>query len=64
MNRTLGLVLGGGGARGVSHIGFLQALYEEGIRPDFIAGCSMGSIVGAGYAAGLTPERIKELTLN
>lgn len=56
MSKTLGLALGAGGARGAAHIGLLQALEEEGIKPDCIAGCSMGSIVGACYAAGLTVE--------
>ncbi len=56
--KTLGLALGSGGSRGVAHIGFLKALEEEGVRPDYICGCSMGSIVGAAYAAGLTPEQI------
>ena len=46
-------VLGAGGARGISHIGFLQAMDENGIRPDFIVGCSMGSVVGACYAKGM-----------
>ncbi|MBO5525575.1 MAG: patatin-like phospholipase family protein [Clostridia bacterium] len=64
MNRTLGLVLGGGGARGIAHVGFLQALDEEEIYPDYIAGCSMGSIVGAAYASGMKPEQIKEIALN
>ena len=47
MKRTLGLALGAGGARGIAHIGFLKALEEEGIRPDYLSGSSMGSIVGA-----------------
>ena len=57
---TLGLALGSGGSRGVSHIGFLQAMEEAGIRPDFIAGCSMGAVVGAAYASGMTPAEMKE----
>lgn len=63
MRKTLGLALGSGGARGVCHVGFLQALEEEGVRPDFIAGCSMGSVVGACYCAGMTPAKIKEAVL-
>jgi NTE family protein len=46
----VGLVLGGGGARGFAHVGILQVLEEERIRPDLIVGCSMGSMVGALYA--------------
>lgn len=54
--KKLGFALGSGGARGVAHIGFLQAMEENGIKPDCISGCSMGSVVGAAYAAGMTPE--------
>ena len=46
MSKKLGLALGAGGARGAAHIGFLQALEEEGIEPFCIAGCSMGAVVG------------------
>ncbi len=56
--KTLGLALGAGGSRGVAHIGFLKALEEEGLRPDYICGCSMGSVVGAAYASGMTPDEI------
>ena len=48
----LGLALGAGGARGWCHVGVLRALEEMGLRPDVVAGTSMGSIVGAIYAAG------------
>ena len=58
MSKKIGLALGSGGARGVAHLGVLKALEEEGIRPDYIAGCSMGSVVGAGYANGLTVEEM------
>lgn len=64
MKRTLGLVLGGGGARGIAHVGFLQALHEEEVYPDYIVGCSMGSIVGAAYAAGIEPIKLKDIALN
>lgn len=59
--KTLGLALGAGGARGVAHIGFLQALDEEGIRPDFISGSSMGSVVGACYCKGMKPSEMREI---
>ncbi|PTQ74565.1 patatin-like phospholipase family protein [Celeribacter persicus] len=54
MSRRLkiGLALGSGGARGFCHIGVLRGLAEIGIRPDVIAGCSMGALVGAAYAGG------------
>ena len=58
--KSLGFALGSGGSRGVAHIGFLKATEENGIVPDYIAGCSMGSVVGAGYALGLTPEKMFE----
>lgn len=63
MSKTLGLALGSGGARGVAHAGFLFALEEEGIVPDYIAGCSMGSVVGGCYAKGMTAAEIKEAIL-
>src|SRR5437016_5598740 len=53
----LGIALGSGSARGWSHIGVLRALTEHGIAPDFVAGCSMGAMVGAAFAAG----RIEQL---
>ncbi|MDE7084299.1 MAG: patatin-like phospholipase family protein, partial [Clostridia bacterium] len=56
MSKKIGLALGSGGARGVAHLGVLKALEEEGIRPDYITGCSMGSVVGAGYASGLSVD--------
>lgn len=65
--KTLGFALGAGGSRGVAHIGFLQAMEEAGLVPDYIVGCSMGSVVGAAYACGLTPayayETVKQLRL-
>jgi NTE family protein len=48
----IGLALGGGAARGWSHIGVLRVLEEAGIVPDVIAGCSIGAVVGGCYAAG------------
>ncbi len=49
---TISLVLGSGGARGLAHIGAIEALEEAGYRIDSIAGCSMGALVGGMYAAG------------
>ncbi len=57
-NYNTGLVLSGGGARGFAHLGVIQALEEEGISPDIISGVSAGSIVGAFYADGYSPEEI------
>jgi NTE family protein len=55
----LGLALSGGGARGIAQVGVLLALDEAGIRPDFIVGTSIGSIVGGLYAAGYSAERLR-----
>jgi NTE family protein len=49
---TLGIALGSGSARGWAHVGVLRALAAEGIAPDFVAGCSMGAMIGATFAAG------------
>ncbi|MDK3016407.1 patatin-like phospholipase family protein [Pseudodonghicola flavimaris] len=49
---SLGLALGSGGARGWCHIGVLRALEAQGVRPGMVAGCSMGALVGAAWAAG------------
>lgn len=54
----LALVLGGGGLRGFAHLGVLQALDEAGIRPDLVVGSSVGALVGAAYASGLTPAQL------
>ena len=48
----IGLALGSGGARGWSHIGVLRALEDAGMRPDVVAGTSMGALVGAAYCSG------------
>ena len=48
----IGLALGSGSARGWSHIGVIRALEEQGIEPDIVTGCSIGSLVGAAYAGG------------
>ena len=63
MSKTLGLALGAGGSRGVAHIGFLKALEEVGIVPQFVSGCSMGAVVGACYCAGVSPDKMKEVAL-
>ncbi|POO56544.1 NTE family protein RssA [Agrobacterium sp. DSM 25558] len=60
---TFALALGGGGARGICHINIVEALDELGIRPTAIAGSSIGSIIGAGMAAGMSGRDIREYTL-
>ena len=57
----VGLVLSGGGAKGAAHIGVIKYLEEVGIPIDFVAGTSMGSIVGGMYALGYTPNEILEM---
>lgn len=56
----IGLVLSGGGARGAAHIGVLEVLEELRIPVDIIVGTSMGSLVGGGYAAGLSARELQE----
>lgn len=56
--KKVGVVLGGGGAKGVAHIGVLKVLEEAGIPIDYVAGTSMGAIVGGLYAIGYTPAEI------
>lgn len=55
----VGLALSGGGARGMAHVGVLKALEEKNIPIDYIAGTSMGSIVGGLYATGMSPEDLE-----
>ncbi len=61
-NIKLGLALGGGGARGFAHLGVLKAFDENGIKFDYIAGTSVGSLIGAFYASGKTGEEIIEIS--
>lgn len=56
--QSVGLVLSGGGAKGLSHIGVIKALEENGIPVDYICGTSMGAIIGALYAIGLSPDEM------
>lgn len=57
----VGLVLSGGGARGIAHINILKALEEAGVRIDYITGTSMGSLIGGLYAIGYTADQLSEL---
>ena len=50
----IGIAFGGGGARGFTHLGVIKAFEEFGIKFDYVAGTSVGSLVGAFYAAGFT----------
>jgi NTE family protein len=60
----LGLVLSGGGAKGLAHIGLLRVLDSLGIQPDYITGTSMGSIIGALYSIGYSGDELKQMALS
>ncbi len=57
----IGVVLSGGGAKGISHVGVLKAMEKAGIRPDFIAGTSMGAVIGGLYAVGYSPDTLEKI---
>jgi NTE family protein len=59
----IGLALGSGGARGLAHIGVIKSLEKNNIPIDYIAGTSIGSVIGGLYAVGLSIEKIEEITL-
>src|SRR5690606_1385219 len=59
---SIGLVLGGGGARGLAHVLMLEVFDELGIKPSIIAGTSIGAIFGAAYASGFTAAEIRAHT--
>ena len=60
---AVGLALGGGGARGIAHIGAIKALEELGVRISYIAGTSVGAIIGAAVASGVDIGNIEEYAL-
>ena len=59
--QSVGVVMSGGGAKGLYHIGVLQALEESGIPIDYVSGTSMGSIIAGMYAAGYSPEEMRRI---
>ncbi|SEO57302.1 patatin-like phospholipase family protein [Propionispora vibrioides] len=61
MRPKVGLALGSGGLRGLAHVGVLRVLERENIPVDYIAGCSIGSMIGALYCAGQQPDTILKL---
>jgi len=63
LSRKVGLALSGGGARGLAHIGVLKVLEQEGVPIDCLAGTSMGGLIAAGYAAGLSPNFLEQEAL-
>ncbi|MGQ9701633.1 MAG: patatin-like phospholipase family protein [bacterium] len=60
----LGIALGGGGAKGLAHIGVLEALEENGIKLDYVAGTSIGAIIGAIYCLKGNTESLRDITLD
>src|SRR5690606_20027207 len=62
--QKVGLVLSGGGATGLAHIGVLKALEERGIPIDYITGTSAGALIGSMYASGYSPEQIEIMVLS
>ncbi len=58
---TIGLVLSGGGSHGIAHLGVLKVMEEAGLRPDYITGVSMGSIIGAMYSIGYSSDSLQKL---
>jgi len=60
----IGLVLSGGGAKGIAHIGVLKELEKKGIKPDYIVGTSFGALVAGFYAIGYSPEQMEDIILN
>jgi len=60
-SQTVGIVLSGGGAKGMAHIGVIRALEENNIPIDYVVGTSIGAIVGGLYAVGLSPDEIETL---
>jgi NTE family protein len=63
MSRSFALALGGGGARGLAHIAVLEALDDMGTRPAAIAGTSIGALIGAAYAAGMSGKEIRRFVI-
>jgi NTE family protein len=57
----IGLVLSGGGAHGITHIGVLKVMEEAGLRPDYITGVSMGSIIGGMYSLGYSADSMQKI---
>lgn len=62
--QQVGVVLSGGGAKGLAHIGVLKALEENEIPIDYIVGTSMGGLVAGAYAAGMSPDQIEDIVLS
>lgn len=57
----IGLVLSGGGAKGMAHVGIIRAMEKAGIKPDYVVGTSMGSVVGGLYALGYNADELEKI---
>lgn len=62
-NKKIGLALGSGAARGLTHIGVLKAIEEQGIKIDYISGSSIGALIGAAYAIGMSVQEIEDVAV-
>lgn len=60
-DKHIGLVLSGGTAKGLAHIGVLKVLEEEKVPVEYVTGTSMGSIIGGLYSVGYTPDEIEKI---
>ena len=63
-NKRIGLVLSGGTAKGIAHIGILKVLEEEKVPVEYVTGTSMGSIIAGMYSVGYTPQEIEEMAIS
>ena len=61
LRTSVGLALGGGAAFGIAHVGVLKVLEDNDVPVDLVAGTSMGSIIGVGYASGIPPDELKKI---
>lgn len=61
--KSIGMALGGGGLRGMAHIGVLQVMQENGLKPQYISGTSAGSIIAALYASGISPYQMQSIAM-
>src|SRR4051794_18371411 len=59
----IGVALGGGSARGLTHIPFIEAMDELGLKPSVISGTSIGALIGAGWANGMSGQELREHVL-
>ncbi len=64
MSKKIGLALGSGGARGIAHIGVLKELEKNNIKIDYLAGCSMGALIGGSYALSKNIKELEEIALS